>query len=185
MGADDNGSKASSLFEGWDNFFVMIGSAAGGLIGLLFIVVTLTAGTDRARVARGQQLYMTPIALSFACVLTISGIAIAPRVPTIAAAALIGATALVGFVNNWVALLGIRNPPASGEPPHWSDLWMYGVAPTVLYLALIASSLTVAFAVPGATDAVAVLVMALLLVGIRNAWDLATWIAPRRPGLPG
>ena len=38
--------------------------AAAGLIGLLFVVVTLTAGFDHAQASRGAKLYMTPTALT-------------------------------------------------------------------------------------------------------------------------
>ena len=48
------------MFRGWDNYYFMIGSAGAGLIGLLFVVVTLTQGIDRDRALRGASLYMTP-----------------------------------------------------------------------------------------------------------------------------
>ena len=32
------------MFRGWENFFYIIGSAAGALIVLMFAVITLTAG---------------------------------------------------------------------------------------------------------------------------------------------
>ena len=32
------------MFDGWDNYFVLLGTAAAGLIGLLFVVVTHSAG---------------------------------------------------------------------------------------------------------------------------------------------
>ena len=67
------------MFEGWDNFYLMIGPAAVGLIGLLFVVVTLTAGFERSRAIRGQALYLTPTALHFAMVMVISAVAMAPR----------------------------------------------------------------------------------------------------------
>src|ERR1700740_3153229 len=53
-------SAGASVFQGWDNFYFMVGSAAAGLIGLLFVVVTLTAGFDRDQAQRGQALYMNP-----------------------------------------------------------------------------------------------------------------------------
>ena len=57
------------MFEGWDNYFVLTGTAAGGLIGLLFVVVTLTAGFERSRALRGSEIYMTPNLVHFAVVL--------------------------------------------------------------------------------------------------------------------
>jgi len=172
------------MFEGWDNYFLMIGSAGGGLIGLLFVVVTLTSGTDRSRVALGQQLYMTPTALAFAAVLTISATALAPRLPDWAIAACVGAIALAGLFSGVRATLGIARMRVGAEPPHWSDFWMYGVTPAALYLVQGAVAAAIAAQWPGAAHGVAAVQLALLLVGIRNAWDLITWIAPRRPSQP-
>ena len=57
------------MFEGWDNYFVLTGTASGGLIGLLFVVVTLTSGLERGRALRASGIYMTPTLVHFAVVL--------------------------------------------------------------------------------------------------------------------
>jgi hypothetical protein len=67
--------------QGWDNFYYLIGSAGAGLIGLLFVVMTLTAGRERSRILRGAGLYMTPTVVHFGVVLAISAIAMAPGLP--------------------------------------------------------------------------------------------------------
>lgn len=172
------------MFQGWDNFFFMMGSAAAGLIGLLFVVVTLTSGADRSQIQRGQSLYMTPTAVHFAVVLTASAVALAPGLPIVVTAAIFCAVALVGFASAARATLGIAMPRPGAEPPHWSDFWMYGATPTALCFALCAASLAVGGRVAGAPYAFAALLLLLLLVGIRNAWDLVTWIAPKRQSAP-
>jgi len=35
--------KGMTLLSGWENFYVIVGSSAGALIGLQFVVVTLIA----------------------------------------------------------------------------------------------------------------------------------------------
>jgi len=172
------------MFHGWDNFFFMMGSAAAGLIGLLFIVVTLTSGADRSQIQRGQTLYMTPTAVHFAVVLTASAVALSPGLPFAATAAILLLVALVGLASAARAMLGIATPRPGAEPPHWSDFWMYGVTPTALCLALCAAALALGAQVAGAPHAFAALLLLLMLTGIRNAWDLVTWIAPKRPGAP-
>jgi len=62
---------------------------------------------------------------------------------------------------------------------HWTDLWFYGVLPSALYLALGLDALAFAQAWPCAHYGLAVVTTALLLLAIRNEWDLITWIAPR------
>ena len=172
------------MFQGWDNFFFMMGSAAAGLIGLLFIVVTLTSGADRSQIQRGQTLYMTPTAVHFAVVLSTSAVALAPGLPGPATAALVLIVALVGLASAARAALGIASPRPGAEPPHWSDFWMYGATPTALCVALCAAAIAMGAQVAGAPHAFAALLLLLLLTGIRNAWDLVTWIAPKRPSAP-
>src|SRR6185295_1211955 len=157
----------------------MLGSAGAGLIGLLFVVVTLTAGFDRAQTFRGARLYLTPTAIDFALILAISAVAIAPELPLQLDAALLAVIALVGLVFAARSSIGIRQPPPPGiDAPHWTDWWMYGVAPGVLYAGMLASALGLWLEAPWAPFALGALLLILLLLGIRNAWDLLTYIAP-------
>ncbi len=173
------------MFEGWDNFYLMIGPASAGLIGLLFVVVTLTAGRERSSAMRGVSLYLTPTALQFAVVMTVSAVAMAPRLGASATAGAVGLSALVGLACAIRACLGIVMPRSGAEPPHWSDLWCYGVAPAVVYLGLCASAMALGARAEWAALATGALLLIMLLLGIRNAWDLVTWIAPGRPADSG
>lgn len=168
------------MFEGWDNFYLMLGPAAAGLIGLLFVVVTLTSGLDRSKSARGQALYLTPTVVQFAVVMTVSAVAMAPRLGVAATGIIVAASALVGMINAVRASLGIWALRRSEDNPHWSDFWCYGVAPLVVYLGLCLATAGVFARAAWTPQTVAATLLVLLLVGIRNAWDLVTWIAPMR-----
>jgi hypothetical protein len=169
------------MFAGWDNYFMLIGTASGGLIGLLFVVVTLTSGIERARALRASAIYLTPTLIHFAVTLVSSAVAVAPGMnPKVAAVILIFA-ALAGLANAVRTCFGIHAFTRDGNPPHWSDAWCYGVAPGVIYLGLIGSAAGVWMGWSLAVGAGAALLMILMLVAIRNAWDLITWMAPRGP----
>ena len=58
------------------------------------------------------------------------------------------------------------------------DFWLYGATPTLLYLAGLALCALVWVGVRWAPEGLAGLLLVLALVGIRNAWDLVTAIAP-------
>jgi hypothetical protein len=165
------------MFEGWDNFYLMLGPAAVGLIGLLFVVVTLTAGFERTRVARGQALYMTPTTLHFGMVMVISAIAMAPRLGAGVTAGAICLSALAGLAGALRACVGIRRIKTGEDDPHWSDFWCYGIVPTAIYLCLCAAALALCWRPARAAEAIAALLLILLMVNIRNAWDLVTTIA--------
>ncbi|HEY1750330.1 MAG TPA: hypothetical protein VGG29_03650 [Caulobacteraceae bacterium] len=168
------------MFEGWDNYFLMLGGAAGSLIGLLFVVVTLTGNVERSRALRGSAIYLTPTMVHFAVALTASAVAEAPRIDPHVAALVLAGAALAGLGNAIRTCFGIGELSHGGDPPHWSDVWMYGGTPAAIYVALLIDAGTMWAARPFAVGALAVLVMVLLLVAIRNAWDLITWMAPGR-----
>jgi hypothetical protein len=171
------------MFQGWDNYFMLLGTAAGSLIGLLFVVVTLTSGRDRAKAQRGQSLYLTPTVLHFAVVLSVSAMTMVPGLTPFRAAALLAVAAVVGLANTAWACFGIAAMAKGGDASHWSDFWLYGAAPAVLYAILAADCVCFALASAWAPHSLAILMLAVLLLGIRNAWDLVTWLAPGG-GLP-
>jgi hypothetical protein len=165
------------MFEHWDSYYLLIGTAAGALIGLLFVVATLNAGREVSDVTRGTKTYLTPTVFHFAIVVVVSALATAPGLPARTVGLLLGACAIVGLVYSAWICIRLRSGNMTGQ--HWSDFWYFGVAPTAIYLGLGATSGT-AWAAPSALPyGTGVLLLLLMLVGIRNAWDLVTWLAPR------
>ena len=68
----------SELAE-WDSFYVIVGSAAGALIGLQFVVMTLLANMPIARVdAQAGEAFGTPNVVHFGVVLLLSAVGSAP-----------------------------------------------------------------------------------------------------------
>jgi hypothetical protein len=167
------------MFEGWDNYFAMLGTAAAGLIGLLFVVITLTANIERSRALWANGIYMTPIALHFAAVLSISAITMVPALAPTEVAVLISLVALAGLAAATRTCLGILGIRTSANPPHWSDLWGYGVGPAAIYVSILGVAAAVWLRCATATYVLAALLLILVLLAIRNAWDLISWMAPK------
>jgi hypothetical protein len=166
------------MFPHWDSFYVLIGSAAGALIGLLFVVATLTAGREQSSVSRGTRVYMTPTVFHFAVVMALSALATAPEMQAPLVGLILGACAVLGLLYSlWIAMR-LRRDKLVNE--HWSDFWCYGVAPTATYLGLGTTAVSVWTVPSQAPYGAAFLLLVLLLVGIRNAWDLVTFLAPRQ-----
>ena len=76
---------------------------------------------------------------------------------------------------------GIADFARQGNAPHWSDMPLYGFAPGALYVLLLGIAAAIWLQAPFAPGALAILLMVLMLLAIRNAWDLITWMAPGRP----
>ena len=172
------------MFEHWDNFYLLIGGAAGSLIGLLFIVATLNRGRrDADSALRGASVFMTPIVQHLAVVLVISALAAVPDLSAEGAALIVGAGALVALVSAGAVIWHLQIAK-SLQAAHWSDVWWYGIAAFVADLALAGSAAAAWLGTPAwAARGVAVSLVAILLIAIRNAWDLVTWITAKGPGM--
>src|SRR5438093_2854322 len=61
-----------SEFAEWDSFYVIVGSAAGALIGLQFVVLTLIAERPPLRAADAGAAFATPTIVHFGTALLLS-----------------------------------------------------------------------------------------------------------------
>jgi hypothetical protein len=172
------------MFEGWSDYFVLLGTAAAGLIGLLFVVVTLTANFERSRALWASGVYMSPVVASFALVLSASALTLVPGVTRPAFAGLLAIVATLGLAAALRSCLGIRKLSRSESPPHWSDFWGYGLGPALTYFALEGAAVAIWREAGWALYLLAGLLLILLLNAIRNAWDLISWMAPGGPVPP-
>ena len=172
------------MLEDWHDFYLLIGGAAGSLIGLLFVVVSLTAGGAMEQTDQGRRLYTSPVVGQLSVILGTGCLAMVPRLGDgvaglLVAAAGLGGLAYMGWAT-WVFLFG------KYDAAHWTDAWCYAVAPALLFALMAGAGVAVALAPGPGLMALAVSEGLLLAMCIRNAWDLITWIAPRaKPGAGG
>src|SRR5262249_54216645 len=63
----------TSLLAGWENFYVILGTSAGGLTGLTFVVIALVKDRTSANVTpAGVSVFVTPTIVHFGGVLAFS-----------------------------------------------------------------------------------------------------------------
>jgi hypothetical protein len=165
------------MFAGWQTFYQMTAEAAATLTGLMFIVVTLSAGGRSEAAERGVRLFTSPTVFHLTSVLVISALALTPEGETPPPVWLMTAWSLGSLAYAATRLVGVAQ---MRRQTHWSDFWYYAVGPAVTYVALAGANIAALNRLPHSAYVVAICLLALLLLGIRNAWDLATWLAPRR-----
>src|SRR5215211_2455613 len=107
------------MFEGWGEFFLLAGSAAAVLIGLIFVVVTLMQDRSRSSVLAGSRLYMGPIVLDVSFLLVLSAAALMPGIGPRDFAMVCAAVALWGLIRGLMSVVGIRRLK---EEVHWTDV---------------------------------------------------------------
>lgn len=164
------------MFEGWEEYFLMIGSSAAALIGLMFVVMTLTAGRDPKELERGKKFYTSPIVWHFAVILLLSGLAIAPTIPLAMFGWLCVGLGALGIAMGIRSVIGISRTFSSSDPGF--DAMWYGIAPAIFCAGLIVAGFGVLGGHRWGATAIGTDLMALLLVGIHAAWDLVTYLAP-------
>ena len=62
----------------WNNFYVIVGSSAGALIGLQFVVMALIADRSPPHAAEASHAFATPTIVHFGAVLLLSAVQSAP-----------------------------------------------------------------------------------------------------------
>ena len=153
----------------WDSFYVIVGSAAGALVGLQFVVMTLIAQNPSARLAVASAAFGTPTIIHFGAVLLLSALLRAPwpSVPPIAT--LWGLTGVGGLA--YAAIVARRMLRQDVYKPEFED-WLFHLAlPMAAYALLLISSLAALIHERDALFAVGGAALLLLFIGIHNAWD--------------
>src|SRR3954470_3165111 len=97
-----------SAFSEWESFYVIVGSSAGALIGLQFVVLTLLAERPRPRLAEGSAAFTTPTIVHFAAVLLLSALISAPWRGHGLVALLWGLISLGGMVYTFIVIRRMR-----------------------------------------------------------------------------
>jgi hypothetical protein len=169
---------AARMFEAWTEYFFMIGSSAAALIGLMFVVVTLTAGRDRDQLEQGKHLYTSPIVWHLGVVLVLSGGALAPTITAKVFGLVSGGLALLGIGMGIRNAIGIARGQVATPGPGFDVFW-YGLAPAFAYAGLGWSAVSILREYSWSASTVAASLMALLLVSIHAEWDLVTFLAPQ------
>jgi hypothetical protein len=174
---------ASSFLGPWSSFYIMTGSSAASLTGLMFVVITLVMGTERIRRnPDGISTFSTPTVVHFGAALLVSAILIAPWRSMLWPATLLGLAGLCGVV--YISRLTSRAWQLSDYKPDLEDWASYTILPFIAYGAILAGAIMLALIARGALFAFAGGVMLLIFIGIHNAWDIVTFLAlggPERP----
>ena len=171
----------------WSNFYVMTGSSAAALVGLMFVVITLVTRMDTPQIESSQRMdgvatYSTPTVTHFGAALFVSAVLNAPWHMLIDAAFLVGLCGLYGVVYVVRVITRTRRVTAySPDPEDW--IW-YTIVPLIAYGAVIIGAVTLPFMPVRALFTVAGAVVLLIFTGIRNAWDVVTCLAVVGPNRP-
>jgi len=157
------------FFEEWESFYVIVGAAAGALIGVQFVVMTLIAENPPPRVHESGPAFATPTIVHFSAALLLSALVRIPWKEVAAVAALWGFIGLAGVV--YSAIVARRMRRQTSYPPDAEDWLYFCLLPLGGYSLLIVSAWLATSHAHDALLGVAAATLLLLFIGIHNAWD--------------
>ena len=159
-------------FPAWETFYVIIGSSAGALTGLMFVVIALIADVPSS--VREIDAFGTPTIVHFSAVLLLSGILSAPWPAMSGARLALGAFGSVGVVYMFVVLRRARRQ--TGYKPVLEDWLFHTALPLVAYAAVLAAAVGLPWRPTSFLFVIGGAAVLLLFIGIHNAWDTVTYI---------
>jgi hypothetical protein len=157
---------SARVLEHWGEFYLLVGTAAAALVALLFVAFSIGAGIIAP--SSKTRTYMSPVVFHFASVLAGSALALMPSHSAFSLAVLIGTGALGGTAYSMFVLYRLFTDGISDL----ADRLCYGALPLISYAAALGAAWLLMTARAHGADLLASSVVLLLLVNIRNAWDL-------------
>jgi hypothetical protein len=159
--------------EGWHDFYVVVGSGAAALTGLLFVIVSLGPKLVASNTETGVRAFISPIAVHFTSVLVASAFLLAPDIPRAVLGLLLAFGGLGGVV--YTAWTRGHARWRQSKLPILDWVWFVGL-PFLAFLLIAGSGIGVAMSVPLSLHSLAVAIVLLIVIAIRNAWDIVVWM---------
>jgi hypothetical protein len=166
---------AASAITEWSNFYVITGSSAAALTGLMFVVITLVAGDRSRSTHEGISTFSTPTVLHFCAALLVSAILSAPWRSLVHAAVLLGLTGIFCVV--YVCRVIRRTSRLTVYRPGIDDWAWYAFVPLVAYGAIVVAAVLLPRAPTETLFVLGGANVLLIFIGIHNAWDVVTYLA--------
>jgi hypothetical protein len=158
----------------WESFYVILGSSAAALTGLMFVVITLL----REAVHRGGpaelRAFATPTVVHFCAVLLVAALLTTPRHSPSSLSACFAVAGVAGVIYVGRVVRNVRRQ--KGYTPVASDWVWHAVLPFAAYAALLAGAGVLRRSPEAGLYVVGATALGLLYVGIHNAWDAAVWM---------
>jgi hypothetical protein len=155
--------------EHWDSFYVIVGSAAGALVGIMFVVITLVATRPTRHSFEASTAFATPTIVHFSMAFLASALARVPWHEATSAAVCWVAVGIAGLA--YSAVVARRMRAQHGYQPNREDWVFYFAVPFSGYGLLAISAFTVPWREHDALFGIAAAILILVFASIRNAWD--------------
>jgi len=165
---------AVPILTTWQNFYVIIGSAAAALTGLMFVVITLIVGARRQGTSETNAAFGTPTVVHFGAALLVAAILSAPWQVLWNVSLLLGLSGLGGVIYAVIIVRRMRHQ--TGYKPVLEDWLWHAVFPLISYSALVVAAIVLPGNPTPALFVIGAVTLLFLFIGIHNSWDTVTYV---------
>jgi hypothetical protein len=163
----------------WHDFYALIGGASATLVALIFVAASIGAGVFTREHQAGIRSFLSPTVVHFSSVLVVCLLATIPTETWVTLGALLTCAGAIGLVySGWVWRRMMKHGIVASIDTV-DRLW-YALLPIPAYLLVVAAGAGLWRRSGLSLDILASALILLLLIGIRNAWDMTVWIIDRR-----
>ncbi len=163
----------------WHDVYMLFGTASATLVGLMFVAASVGSsffGQDKLPALRT---FLSPSVVLFTCVLAACLIAISPLRSWMLFGILIGGDGLFGVVYAGLVWRRLIQHGLS-TAIDLEDRICYAILPALGYTIMLGAGILLGLQMLTGFDVLAVAMGLLILVGIRNAWDMTVWSVLRQ-----
>ena len=165
------------ILRDWQSFYLLTGTAAATLIGLIFLAISLGARLVPAEATPAMRAFVNPTVIHFGAVLVLSGLMLVPTYTL----PILGLTVMLAGLAGLVYLVGVarqmrlhHRQEQALDARHW--LW-HTLMPAASYGLTLATGLGLLLGYGWALSVLPLAALGLIITGLRNAFDLLLWIA--------
>ncbi|HEY2824422.1 MAG TPA: hypothetical protein VGI83_02655 [Gemmatimonadales bacterium] len=167
------------ILVAWESFYVIIGSSAAALTGLMFIAITLM-GEARGRVPGidlGVVAFNSPTVVHFCMAFLVSALLSAPWSQLSHTAIALDAAGAGGLIYGFVVLRRMLRMGKETEYELVMEDWIWHIVfPFVAYAMIVVAAVCLERWTELSLFAVAAATLVLLFSCIHNAWDIVTYV---------
>jgi len=171
------------VLHDWQNFYMLTGTASATLIGLLFVAISISMGTNLSlkQAMASLRTFVEPTLLYYVQALAISCVAIMPLPnPVLLGVLLLVLAALDLFLTGRVSWrMRVLDREDARDAGHW--IW-YMAFPLFASILSISTALGLLLGVPFALLGIPMVDLLCLAIGLHNSWVLTVWLIQQREG---
>jgi hypothetical protein len=170
------------ILQAWHDFFILAGTAAAQLLGLIFVAASIAATIPNEKLGEdgSRSLWVLPIVYAFLRVLVISALGVTPGLTPRSFGYVLLVLAVLDLGRMiWAAraMRHAQNPGKRLTTSHWT---LYFVCPSLATLAVAGAGVALAVGYYLPFPLLAVGLVGHLVIGVHNAWELVAWLATRQ-----